>query len=153
MREQRQRAGLAFDLAHEQVDQARFEQETALVGRAFDRSPEVRLGHWRQQVESPFDEAREADLGRHVAEPVGAHRDDEWRVLGPVGERGEEPRLLGAVAAQRHRLLALVDDEDGSRSRVRDRREGVHRAAARRDDHNPATVAEERGRHPGSHQR
>ncbi len=70
----------------------------------------------------------------------------------PLGEGGEEPGSFAGVAAQRHRLFALVDDQHLIRPRIADGGEGVHRMGARRDDHHLATVAGQGCGHARSHQ-
>ncbi len=72
VRQQRQRSGLALDLAHQQIDQARLQQQTDLAGRTLDRRPQVGFAHRAQQMQSRLDETGEVRVGGQFAEAVGA---------------------------------------------------------------------------------
>ena len=118
VRQQRQGAGLALDLPHQQIDQAGLQQQTGLAGGTLDRGTQVGFAHRAQQVQPGLDEPGEVRVGRQLAEPVGAQRDDQRAAFGVGGEGGEERRSRRRVVAQRDRLLALVDDEDRRRIRT-----------------------------------
>ena len=119
---------LALDLADQQIDQTRLQQQPDLAGRTLDRgarsSPLIgragaararRGGRSRSADSSPRWSARTATTS-------GA-------AVGVRGERGEERRPRGRVVAQRDRLLALVDDQDRRRARRR-QRGSAHRVRA-----------------------
>ena len=90
VRQQRERAGFALDLAYQQVDQAGFEQQAGLAGRPLDRGSQVGVAHGAQQVQPALDEPGEVRVRRQLAEAVGPQRDDQRAALGVRGEGGEE---------------------------------------------------------------
>ena len=119
---QRQGAGLALDLAYQQVDQTGLQQQADLAGRSLDRRPQVGFAHRAQQVQAGLDEAGEVRVGGQLAETVGAQGDDQRATLGMGGEGGEERGLFGRILAEGDGFLALVDHEHRHRTRRRKQR-------------------------------
>jgi hypothetical protein len=99
VRHQRQRTGLFGDLVHQQVYQARFDDQCRQPGGLLDRGPQVGLGHARQQVQAAFGRAGESGMSRDVGEPVGSERQDEWRHGLVRGQSGQERVALSGVLA------------------------------------------------------
>ena len=65
-----------------------------------------------QQMQAALDQPGEAGVGRHLGQPVGAHRHDHGPgPRRPSTQRREELAPLGLVVAQREDLLALVDHQ------------------------------------------
>ena len=153
VRQERERPWLGLDLPHQQLDEARFQQQPNLTSRALDGGPQVAGAHGVQQVQPGLEEAGEGRVSGHIAETVAAQSDDQRGALGMRGQRVEEPRLCRPVVAQGDRLLTLVDDEHRWRARRRHRGQRVHRPGTGGDHHDPAAVPLQRGRHPGPHQR
>ena len=122
VRQQRQRPGLALDLAHQQVDQARLQQQPGLAGRTLDRGPQVGVAHRAQQVQSGLDETGEVRVADSSPSRSARSATTSGRVLGVGGEGGEERGLHRRVVAEGDRLLALVDHQDRRRTRRRQRR-------------------------------
>ena len=150
--EQGKGPGFSRDLADQQLDEARLQQQPGLVSRPLDGGAQVGLVHRAEQVQAALDESGERRVGRKVGETVGAHRHHQRASLDVIGQRREESGLLVAVLAQRQRLFALVDDQH--RVAVHgEPRERVDRMGARRHHHDTATRPLQGGRDPGANER
>ena len=105
---QRQCARLTLDVAKDQVDQPRLEEQRGLAGRPFDRRAQPRILHRSQEEEALLDEAGEVRVRRHIGQVVGPQHDDQRSPTGVIDQFGEE---RSGVGCGRQCLLALVDDE------------------------------------------
>ena len=155
VRQQRQGARLALDVAHQQVDEAGFEPQPGLRGGALDGARRSASSIGAEEVEAPLDEARELGVGGQVAEPVGPQRDDEQRrPRSATATRGGEELATarGESWSQGERLLALVHDEHVGAAESAPRR-ACPRVGPGRDDRDPPAVAFQRGGDPGPDQR
>ena len=92
VRQQRQGARLALDVAQEQVDEPRFEAEPSACRRTGDGRPYLRLGHGAEEVQTVLDQSRQRREPAHRGHEVGAQRQDDRCPHGatgqPVGEGG-----------------------------------------------------------------
>ncbi len=113
--QQREGARFVLDVLHQQLDQARFEQEPGLVRRSLDGGPQIGLAHGTHQVHARLDQAGEAEVGGQLTQPVGPQRDHQRAPLGVRGQGREQPGLLVGVVAQSDGLLALVDHQHRGR--------------------------------------
>ena len=116
MREERERSGLARDVAQHQVDEAGLDlQARDRAGPSIAaRSPSSSIGPSRRRRR--FERGREPGHRRAEAEEVGAHREHHEDRPARRG-RGREQRVdeaaaLGRVVAERERLFELVDEHD-----------------------------------------
>ena len=119
MTEQRQRARFVAQLADDDLDEARLDAQTA-PRRRFGDGPLQLLPRQRadEHVVGGEDVAELAEPGQLAVE-VGAEGDDGPALVASDGV--EERLLLGAIAAERHDLLELVDDEHRARRRLLER--------------------------------
>jgi hypothetical protein len=118
--QQRQRPRLAFTVAHQEIDQPRFEAQPGSFRRAFDGVAERLPAERLDQVQTTFGEGGEVVVDGEGGDVVGTHGDDHRSRLGRVASEAstQRPRPLGAGLVEREQLLELVDDQ--------------HRAAFRR---------------------
>ena len=153
MGQQRQRAGLALHLAHQHVDQARFEQQPVLPSRCFDRRAQGGIVHRAQQVQASLDEPGKRGMSSEVAEPVGTQRYHQRPACRVLDQRIEKARPFGGIVTQRERLLALVDHEHGAGGNDAQREERFLRVGSRREHLDLASPTLERRGDPCSHER
>ena len=116
MGQQRQRPRLPLDLAHQQVDQTRFEEQPGLARRTLDGGSQGGLVHCRQEVQAALQQPGETLVPGQVTQPVRAHGQHDGSTGGVGGDGGREPVALVGIGAERHRLLALVHDQHGRRA-------------------------------------
>ena len=150
VREQRQRAGLAVDVADQQVDQARLEAEAGVPRRPLDGRPQVLLAHGAGQVQAAFEQPGELRVRREVPEPVRAESEDHRAVVGV--QAVEVRRALVGVGAQGHDLLGLVDDQHRPGTARRQRAQRVEWPGAGGGHQHAASVGHQRGHDPGPHE-
>jgi hypothetical protein len=153
VRQQGQGTRFAVHVLHQQLDQARLQQQPGLVGRSLDDRPQVGVAQGAEQVQAGLDQVSEAAVGGQLPQPVGPQGDDQWSPLGVGGERGEESGLFAGVIAEGQGLFTLVDHQHRCRPRHRKRGEGVAGVGARGHHDDLAPVTFEGRRHPGAHQR
>ena len=122
VRQQRQRARLTLHVMHEDVHQARLQDQAGGAGRALDRRPQFIVAHRPQQIQAHLDEPGEAGVLGEITEPVGPHRHDHRLAGGVGGDRIEERRPLEGVRAQHGRFLALIDHQHTVRLDLGERR-------------------------------
>ncbi len=151
--QQRERARLVLDLAHQQVDQAGLEQQPGLLRRSLDAGTELVGSHRSEQEQPLLDEPGERRVDGGLADPVRTQRQDQRSALRVISQGVEEPGSLIERLAQRDRLFALVDDQDGDSASRRERGEGVERVSARRHHEHPSAVPFQGGGDTGPDQR
>ena len=114
VREQRQRARLGGDVAHDQLDQAGLELQPGEPGRLGDRALELAAcpsGPSSTWLSATASASSLCALSRAVE--VGAHSDRD-RAAQPQQRVDERPPAIGVVG-QGEELLELVDDDESVR--------------------------------------
>ena len=107
--QQRQRTGLAGDVAQDQLDQAGLEAQSGEARRLDDRSLELGVAHRTQEDLVASDGPSELCVAGELAVHVSAYGDHDGRA---EREQTIDERVAAcAVVTQREELLELVDDD------------------------------------------
>ncbi len=130
VRQQGQRAGIVADLPDEQVDEARFEDQPGLLGRAGDGCAQSLLVQGADEVQAALDQSAEAGVLGDLRQAIAAQGQNDRPSGGLLGEPLEEVAAFLQVLAQREDLLRLIDGEDGAGVGVRRAARSAPRRAA-----------------------
>jgi hypothetical protein len=155
VRQQRQGAGLALGVAHQEIDETGFEAEPRLLGGAFDGGAQRIAGQGADQMQALFGEAGERGVDGEAGEMIGPHRHHHRRLVSRVCRHASAERSGGVgVAVEGEELLELIhDDHRGigrGGKRVRQRRVGI---GARNEHDHGASQPLQRRHHARPHQR
>jgi hypothetical protein len=119
--QQRERAGLVLDVAHQRLDEVGLDVQADPLRRADDHLAQLHVPHRADQHMVRGEQAREVRICRAAPVEVGADRHDDDAALvalcDPHQLRHEAAALL-LVAADGERLLELVHREDDAAARI-----------------------------------
>src|SRR5439155_9952205 len=119
VRQERQRARLADDVAQDPFDEPRFENEARALRRTLDRPSQLLLAHRPDERLMILERCRKSWVLGAATVKVGPQRDDDARsALGGLEQGVDERPPLVIVTAEREHLLELVNDEEARVSGV-----------------------------------